>query len=235
MYNNIFYFSKINRIGGTEQFLYEIAKKYKNKDITIFYDSADATQVKRLRELVRCKKRVPGEKIKCKKAFLNFNIDMIDDIEAEEITFVSHANYEELGYEPPIKHDKITNYIGVSQFASDKLDEWGKKLGKDIKTQKCYNPLTLEPKQKLIHLVSACRLDDEVKGGDKTLKLIGALDRYCEKNNRNYIWLIFTNPTKIKIDSPNVVQMKPRLDVRQYIADADWFVGLSRDMETFRI
>ena len=26
---NLFYFRKINKIGGTEQFLYEIAKKYK--------------------------------------------------------------------------------------------------------------------------------------------------------------------------------------------------------------
>ena len=37
MYNNVFYFKKINKIGGTEQFLYEIAKKYNKYDITIIY------------------------------------------------------------------------------------------------------------------------------------------------------------------------------------------------------
>lgn len=163
---------------------------------------------------------------------------MINDVEAEEYYFVSHANYEELhrvhgGYIPPIDNDKLTHYIGVSQFSTDKLDEYAKTIGKNIKTIKCYNPLTLEPKQKLIHLVSACRLDDEVKGGKRTLKLIEALDKYCEKNNRNYIWTIFTNPTKIQVNSPNVILMKPRLDVRPYIADADYVLQLSNDMETY--
>lgn len=235
MYNNIFYFREINRIGGTEQFLYEIAKKYKDFDITIFFDQAEEMQLERLRKLVRCKKRKEGEVVKCKRAFFNFNLDMINDVEADEYFFVSHANYQELGYKPPIENDKLTHYIGVSQFATDKLDEYGKKLGKEIKTQRCYNPLTLEPKNKVMHLVSACRLDDKVKGGGRTLKLIKALDRYCEKTGRHYIWHIFTNPVSIKIDSPNVTLMKPRVDVRPYIAEADWFIGLSDDMETYRI
>lgn len=178
-------------------------------------------------------KKYTGERIQCKRAFFNFNIDIIDSVDAEEYYFVSHANYEELGYKPPIKHKKITNYIGVSQFAADKLDEWGKKLGKDIKTVRCYNPLTLEPKEKIVRLVSACRLDDKVKGGERTLKLIKALDDYCLKNNRHYIWTIFTNPTNIQIDSPNVCLMKPRIDVRPYIADSTWCLQLSNDMETY--
>ena len=232
-YANIFYFRKICKIGGTEQFLYEIAKKYKDYDITIFYDQADEIQLQRLRKLVRCKKRIKGEIVKCNKVFFNFNLDMIDDIEAEEYYFVGHANYEELGYKPAVDHKKLTHFIGVSQFSTDKLDEWGERLGVNTNTIRCYNPLTLEPKQKLIHLVSACRLDDEVKGGKRTLKLIEALDKYCAKNNRNYIWTIFTNPTKIKVDSPNVVLMKPRIDVRPYIADADYVLQLSNDMETY--
>jgi len=182
-----------------------MAKKYKDYDITIYYDEADIFQLQRLRKLVKCKKYIKGEVIKCNKVFFSFNLDMIDDVEADEYYFVSHANYEELGYKPPIDNSKLTHYIGVSQFASDKLDEYGKKLGKEIKTIKCYNPLTLEPKQKVVRLVSACRLDDKVKGRERTLRLIEALDRYCAENNRNYIWTIFTNPTRIKVNSPNVV------------------------------
>lgn len=237
--NNIFYFKKISKIGGTEQFLYEIAKKYYMYDITIFYDEADIYQVKRLRQLVRCRKRIKGEKVKCKRAFFNFNLDMINDVEAEEYYFVSHANYEELhrvhgGYIPPIKNDKLTHYIGVSQFATDKLDEYAEFIGSKIKTQKCYNPLTLEPKEKVLHLVSAGRLDDEVKGGKRTLKLIEALDRYCKKTGRHYIWTIFTNPTtQVITNSPNVALMQPRLDIRPYIADADYVLQLSNDMETY--
>lgn len=237
-YANIFYFKRICKIGGTEQFLYEIAKKYKDYDITVFYDDADINQLRRLRKLVRCKKHIKGEIVKCNKAFFNFNLDMIDDVEAEEYYFVSHANYEELhrvhgGYIPPIKNEKLTHYIGVSQFATDKLDEYAKIIGGKIKTQKCYNPLTLEPKQKVVRLTSACRLDDKVKGGERTLKLIKALDKYCEENNRNYIWTIFTNPTKVQVGSPNVILMKPRLDVRPYLADSDYVLQLSNDMETY--
>lgn len=232
-YSNIFYFKKIAKIGGTEQFLYEIAKKYKEWDITIFYDEADSYQLQRLRQYVRCIKRKPGEIIKCKKAFFNFNIDMIEDVEAEEYTFVSHAIYQELGYKPPIENPKLTSYIGVSQFATDKLDEYGKKIGLNIKAIKCYDPLTLEPVQKVPIIVSACRLDDKWKGGERTLKLIEALDRYCKENERQYLWLIFTNKTNISLSSPNVVYMKPRIDVRPYIAMADWVAQLSEDAETF--
>ena len=231
---NIFYFRIICKIGGTEQFLYEMAKKYKDWDITVFYDGADASQLKRLREFVRCKQRVKGEKVVCDKAFFNFNTDMIDDVEAKEYYFISHANYEELGYTPPIKNEKLTNYIGVSKFSTNKLDEFGEKLGKKIKTIPCYNPLTLEPKEKVLHLVSACRLNDKVKGGGRTLKLIEALDRYCKKTGRHYLWTIFTNPNlKVTINSPNVVIMKPRVDVRPFIAEADYVLQLSNDMETY--
>ena len=83
-YGNIFYFKKISKIGGTEQFLYEIAKKYKDWDITVFFDEADRYQLRRLKKYVRCKQRVRGEKITCKKAFFNFNIYAIDDIESTE-------------------------------------------------------------------------------------------------------------------------------------------------------
>lgn len=231
--NNIFYFKRINKIGGTEQFLYEIAKKYKDLDITIYFDEADSYQLKRLKRFVRCKKRIIGEKVKCKKAFFNFNIDMINDVEAEEYYFISHANYEELGYKPPIDNPKLTKFIGVSQFSTDKLNEWAEKLEIKTRTEKCYNPLTLEPKEDVKILVSACRLDDGVKGGKRTLKLIEALDKYCNKTGKHYIWLIFTNPTRIEVKSPNVVQMKPRVDVRPYIGMADYVLQLSNDMETY--
>lgn len=233
--DNIFYFKKINRIGGTEQFLYEIAKKYHELDITVFYDEADIYQLTRLRKYIRCKKRKPREKVICKRAFFNFNIEMIDDVESTEnyYAFVSHANYEELGYKPPIENPKLTHFIGVSQFAADKLEEYGERLGLRFKAERCYDPMTLEPVKKVPILVSACRLDDSVKGGNRTLKLIDALDRYCEINDRQYLWLIFTNKTGFTIDSKNVVYMKPRVDVRPYIAMADWVLQLSNDMETF--
>lgn len=230
---NLFYFRRISRIGGTEQFLYEIAKKYHKYDITIYYDEADKEQLKRLRKLVRCRKRKKGEKISCEKAFFNFNIDMIDDVIAKEYYFVSHANWEVIGYKPPVQHPKLTHFIGVSDFSTRKLEEYLAKEKIDKKPIRCYNPLTLEPKQKVPILVSACRLDDVVKGGARTQELIKALDKYCQEHGRNYLWLLFTNYTGVELESPNVVYMKPRIDVRPYIAMADWVLQLSNDMETY--
>lgn len=232
-YKNIFYFKKLNEIGGTEQFLYEIAKKYNKYDITIFYDEADALQIQRLRQYLRCRKRIPGERVECDKAFYNFNIDMIEDIEAKEHIFVSHAIYQELGYKPPINHPKLTKWIGVSKYSTDKIEEFAKVLGlKNIKAETCYNPLTLEPKEKVIHLLSATRLEDKTKGKERTYKLIEALDKYCEENNRHYVWTFFTD-TELDIESKNIACMKPRIDVRPYIADSNYIVQLSNDMETY--
>lgn len=235
MFSNIFYFKRICAIGGTEQYLYEIAKKYHMYDITVFYDEADMYQLQRLRKFVRCRQRIPGQIVKCEKAFFNFNIDMIEDVEAKEYWFVSHANYEELGYKPPIENDKLTNFLGVSHFSANRLDEYGKKLGKKIKTLPCYNPLTLEPKEEVPILISACRLDDKVKGGERTKKLIQALDRYCKEHNRHYLWMIFTNTNTPRdiIQSNNVCFMQPRVDVRPYIAMSDYCLQLSNDMETY--
>lgn len=41
-----------------------------------------------------------------------------------------------------------------------------------------------------------------------------------------YIWTIFTDDTN-KIDNPNIIYMKPRLDISNYIANADYLVQLS--------
>ena len=231
---NIFYFKSINKIGGTEQFLYEVAKKYKDWDITVYYDEADIGQIQRLQRFVRCKKHIPGVVVKCEKAFFNFNDDMINDVDAKEYWFVSHAIYQVLGVKPPIDNPKFTHYMGVSDYASKMLVDYGKKLKKDIKVSTCYDPLSLEKVDKVPILVTACRLDDVVKGGGRTLKLIEALDEYCAENGRNYLFLIFTNPNiNVNLSSPNVVLMKPRVDVRPYIAMADWVIQVSDDMETF--
>ena len=72
-YANIYYLGYIAKIGGIETFLYQLAKKYQDYDLTIIYKQADKEQLARLKKYVRCVK-YNGQKIKCKKAF--FNIDM---------------------------------------------------------------------------------------------------------------------------------------------------------------
>lgn len=120
--SNIYYFRNINKIGGTEQFLYEMAKKYYKYDLLILYDEADLFQLMRLRKLVRCERRKRDAEYKAKKAFYNFNIDAIEQIEADEHIFVCHAIYQEIGYKPPIDHPKIDKIIGVSKYARSQIE-----------------------------------------------------------------------------------------------------------------
>ncbi len=230
---NVYYFRNINRIGGTEQFLYEMAKKYHKYDITILYDEADFYQLMRLKKLVRCIRRNPAKRYKAEKAFYNFNIEAIDQIDAKEHIFVCHAIYQELGYKPPINHPKITALLAVSKYAKKQLELQEQMMGIDKPIIQCYNPLFLEEPGEVVHLISACRLEDKTKGGQRTLKLIDALDRYCDKTGKHYLWTIYTNKGNYEIDSPNVVIMKPRIDVRPYIADSDWLVQVSNNMETY--
>lgn len=232
-FSNLFYFKGLCRIGGTEQFLYEIAKKYHEKDITILYDWADFDQVMRLRGLVRCIRREIGKKYYAKRAFYNFNLDAIGYIEADEHIFVCHAIYQELGYKPPIDNPKIDRIIGVSDYAVSKIHEQAELQSVEKPIQRVYNPLTLEKPDIVVRLISASRLDDKTKGGQRTIKLIEALDRYCEKHGTHYLWHIYSNSHEYTVESPNVCYMAGRPDIRTYIADADYLVQVSNDMESY--
>lgn len=205
--NNVFYISNFNSIGGVETFIYELARKYKDYDITVLYKTGDDNQVERLRKYVRVIK-YNGQKVKCKKAFFNYETDIIKNVEADEYIQLIHALFKTQGLTPRIE-PKITKYFCVSEKAGK---EWQELTG--IKPKLCKNPLTIteDEKKETLYLISATRLTQE-KGKKRMIKLAEELD----KENINYLWLVFTNDTKV-IDNPNIVYMKPRLDVRPFIA-----------------
>ena len=219
MYNNIFYFDRLNKIGGVETFFYEIAKKYCDNDITVFYSYGDLKQIQRLKKYIRVIKYT-GQKIKCKKAFFNYNLKPIDNIEAEKYYEIIHANYRDLGVRPNV-HDKINEYIGVSQSVCDVFTELT-----GLPCTLCYNPITIEKPKRVLYLISATRLTAE-KGKNRILKLAKALD----DAEIPYIWTIFTNDTRA-IQHPRIIFMKPQLNIRDYIAKADYTVQLS-DTEAY--
>lgn len=232
---NIYYFFRISRIGGIETFFYQLAKKYKDWDLTIYYRYADPEQLKRLKKYVRCVRYVEGQKIKCDKAFFNFNTDILDNVEAKEYCLVVHGNYEWLETDAPT-HPKITKYYGVSK---DACKSFTKLTG--FKCEPIYNPIELEKPQRLVKLVAACRMEDPVKGGSRTKELVKALDNYCNETGNKYMMTVFTNElynedgTKKagEIVSDNVVYMKPRLDIAPYMVDADYVVQLSDNFEGY--
>lgn len=211
---NIFYFYNINAIGGIESWFYYLAKKYKDNDITIYYQIGDEAQIRRLKQYVRVR-RYTGQKLQCEKAFFCFNTDIIDNVEANEYIQVMHGDYKTAKMKINT-HPKITKYLGVSETVCNSFKEL---MQKDIEL--CYNPIEIDKPRKVLNLISATRLTSE-KGKSRIIKLAKILD----ESGIPYIWTIFTNDTNA-IDNPNIRYMKPRLNIIDYIANSDYLVQLS--------
>lgn len=214
MYSNVFFISNLNTIGGVETYLYEIAKKYSDFDITVCYQTGDIKQVNRLKKYVRVIKLKPDDVIKCKRAFINYGFDL-NIIDADEIYNIVHADYKAQNL-PVNTDERITAHYGVSKTVAKTYSEL---LGKDVGV--CYNPITPEQPKKVLKLISATRLTKE-KGLGRMQILANKLD----ESGIPYIWLIFTNEQK-QISNPNVIYMNPRLDIKDYIKNADYLVQLS--------
>jgi glycosyltransferase involved in cell wall biosynthesis len=212
---NVFYFWHINIIGGIETFFYEMVKKYSDDhDITIVYRTGDEEQIRRLKKYVRVKK-YNGETLECEKCFFNFNLDIIDNVKAKEYIQILHGDYKAMGIKPNM-HPKINKYISVSETVQKSFKEIT-----GIDSELIYNPIEVEEPKKVLFLISATRLTYE-KGKERIIKLASKLDN----DNIPYLWLIFTDNTN-EIVNPNVIYMKPRLDIIDYIKKADYLVQLS--------
>ena len=79
-----------------------------------------------------------------------------------------------------------------------------------------YSPVEIDKPRKLLKLISATRLTKE-KGLDRMTKLSEELD----KKGIPYIWLIFTDRPPEKV-SKNIILMKPRYNMSDYMAQADY-------------
>ena len=204
---NIFYISNFNVIGGTEQFIYELTRKYKDIDITVIYKTGNWKQIERIAKYCRIIK-FNKQKIKCKKFFCNYETDIIDNVEAEEYTQIIHAMFKTNRITPRI-NKKITQYFAVSEIAAKEWEELT-----EIKPKVVRNPLQVleEEKKPILFLCSATRLTKE-KGKERIEKL----GKILNQHNVDYLWLIFTND-ETKIDNPNICYIKPRLNVRQYLS-----------------
>jgi glycosyltransferase involved in cell wall biosynthesis len=212
---NVFWFSNINSIGGVETFFYYLARKYgEDHDITVYYSSGDPDQIARLRKYARVR-RYLGGRIKCDKAFFNYNLDIIDSVEANEYIEIIH--YDALAMKMmPNLHPKITRYIGVSQLV---CDNFTKMTG--LPCELCYNPIVLDKPKKYLRLVSATRLTAE-KGKERMRILADMLDN----EGIPFEWIVYTNDTQA-IKNPNVYYRKPKLGIEDAIANADYLVQLS--------
>ena len=214
VHENVFYFSHINAIGGVETFLYYLSKTYNNFVVYYKDEKSDMAQINRLGDRVEVHKW-NGERIKCERAFLNYNPDIIDYIDAKEYIQVIHMNYKSQNRIPKI-HPKITKFCGVSKVTCQEFEEL---TGK--KCELLYNLVALDKPKKVLKLISATRLTEE-KGRKEMIKLGEALDNF----GIPYLWLVFTNDWNV-IKNPNIIYMSPKLDITNYIAMSDFLVQLS--------
>lgn len=218
MYNTILYYGNVCKIGGVETFFYEMARKYGDRDLTLLYKTGDPEQLHRLSQYIRVK-RWDGKPISCRQAIFGYSFEPrdLDLIQAEEYIQVIHADFLVLKNVIRPKVDKRFRYIAVSENNAVTYEQVC-----GIRPEVCYNPITLDKPRKVLHLISATRLGFE-KGLGRMQQLAKALDDAGVR----YVWTIYTDTAGRPIDSPNVIYAGTRLDIRDYIADADYLVQLS--------
>lgn len=218
---NAYYFRNLNKIGGIESHLNYISLKYGEYEIVVFYKQADINQINRLKKNVRCIKLNDNDIVECDKLFCCFNREILEQCKAKEINLVLHGDYKAMVNMKQMKKDKlpiderIDNYYGVSQTI---CDSWYELTG--IKAKNLYQPIILEKTDKPLMFVSATRLTKE-KGYNRMIKLAQTLN----ENNIKFTWFIYTDSEKTPIE--NVVFMKPRLDITDYLSGYDAFIQLS--------
>ena len=218
-----FYIPYFNNIGGVESWIYYISKLYgKNRDITVYYVSGDEKQIDRLLPLVNVKKFY-YQRIECDLAIFCFNTPdkEIECFEAkkERIQFV-HACYSVAYKVKELKPNPlIDRYIAVSQTAADDFYNLTGMMPEVIR-----NPICLEEPKKCLLLISATRIAEDKGSIWERMKMLAS--DFIE-GNYPFIWLVFTNNTKIKSPFNNVIFVPSELNISNYIARADYLVQLS--------
>lgn len=221
-YTNVFYFNALGEIGGIETFIWEIAKKYNKWDIVCIYKVASPSQVSRLRKIIRTIRFT--KKFDCEKLFIShYATDpselLVNPVKTEVIN-IAHANYKV--QEIPVNCSPyIDKYYAVSKWTAEAYQELLKEKGIDKEVKVLYNPIDTKDTPRLLKLISAQRMSSE-KGLKDIVKLAEALN----KAKIPFMWLVFTNGEIPNV--PNLIKMEPRLDIRQYIKEADYLVLLSK-------
>ena len=217
---NVIYFPGLNCVGGVETYCYEMGLKYgKDFDITVLYRNGDPDMVKHISEVARTIRYREGDKIICDVFIFGYGWEneMFDRLEAKEIIQTFHADYV-CRHLNPCSNGRITRRFGVAENTTKGIRdhyEWAK----DIETM--YNPYTVKKPRKVLNLISATRLTPE-KGFERMVAFAEALD----KANIPFHWTVYTDKPR-EFPNKSVAVMPHRLDILDFIADADYLVQLS--------
>src|SRR5574344_797816 len=196
-------------------------------DVELLYKQCDINQLKRLRKYVKCEVYDPSKEYKCDICILasswgGYPESIIST--KNEYWQMIHANYKELaktGYKYT-KWNRTTRYFAVSNTVRDIFNEMYHENATTM-----YNLLDeVQKTEQILKLISATRLSSE-KGYNRMVNLANEL----KKKNIKFRWLIFTdlkqyNSIKL-MDFEEVIYMKPRYDIFDYIKEADFGVQFS--------
>lgn len=222
----IIYSSNIDEFGGVSTFLYNWCLGLRDYyDVTLLYGNSNQNQLRRLKKLVKTQKWNIDEQYECDIVLRNsvwgavpINLTSRDERYLE----MRHANYkylieQGLLYQQYTKWDKTNEVIGCGEFVS--------KMSNEVLHD---NPTTimniLAPRQKtnkIIKLISCTRLDS-TKGWNRMLKMMDMMRGAGIK----FQWDIFT-PDRQDCQYEEVRFYKPRYDIWDYLANADYTVLLS--------
>ena len=215
---NVIYFPSFNAVGGIETYCYEMGLKYgKAFDITVVYLRGDANMLDKIDETCRVIRYRDGDEIECDVFIFGYGHEILEHVKAKRIIQTFHADYINRHLNPSMDA-RITDRFGVAENTTNGIRdhyEWAK----DIMTM--YNPYTPKKPRKVLNLVSATRLTPE-KGFERMVVFAEALDRA----GIPFHWTIYTDKPK-QFPNKSVSVLPARLDVVDFIADADYLVQLS--------
>lgn len=213
---NVIYFPSFNSVGGVETYCYEMGLKYgKDYDITVLFRNGDPAMLAKIAKVCRVLRYRDGDEINCDTFIFGWGFDILNHVHAKEYIQTFHADYINRHLNP-CGDSRVTKRFGVAENTTKGIAEH---YGLDIETM--YNPYTVKKPRKVLKLVSATRLTPE-KGFDRMVALAKRLDA----EDIPFHWLIFTDKPR-EFPNTSVTVLPARLDVLDFIADADYLVQLS--------
>ena len=233
----IIYQGYLYRIGGIETFVYNLVKTYRDKNITIMYDTCDFKQLQRLSKYCDLEK-FDGKKHDCD-VLIIANYDsgkMADRFNAKRVYQMCHADLEAFKKYPSFqnyewkKHPKVDKIISVSETAALGLK---KTFGYD--SEIIYNLLDKDFKDDdPMVFVTLSRMTVE-KGAERMVQMA----RKFKAAGKKFIWFVCctldqTSPRIQKMfkDIPEFIIVRPDFYNKGLIKNSDYLVQLS-DTESF--
>ena len=224
------------KIGGTETFLYNFCKYYKNKNIIVMYRSAKPEYIELLHEFVELCKDDGKTHYNCDVLIMGnyFASEIYPRVEAKHKYQMIHADYsgmKQAGWPIQFSRPKDVQLISVSDTAAE-----GMKHEFGYNSVVNYNILDKDlANEKPIIFITLSRATRE-KGIHRIIKLCELFKKY----NKKFLWLLCgtiaeqsENEIKKKLmEIPEVVLIAPSPNNKALINTANYLVQLS-DTESF--